>query len=104
MSRDAPKGQRRWKPLEQELGALVSCLSWVLRIMLASSTRAVCVLNCRAISLGPMHVPLCANKCQLMPVHFTPIFSFDSQNPPACWGGSIAILILYVETLKGIAE
>ena len=46
---------------------------------------------------------MCANKCQLMPVHFTPIFSFDPQNPPACLGDSIAILILYVETWKGTA-
>lgn len=43
---------------------------------------------------GPYACTMCANKCQLMPVHFTPIFSFDPQNPPACWGDSKAILIL----------
>lgn len=46
------RGQKRaCDPLELELQAIVSCLTWVLGTELRPSARALCILHCGAISL-----------------------------------------------------
>ena len=45
-------------PLELELWVVVSSTVWMLGIKPGSSTRAVCIINCRAFSRAPIYCVL----------------------------------------------